>query len=173
MYMTLCTTQQYLTHLHGHVLVKGNSHFNPHLTIKFILSNPTNNSDNTGILQVQNALVHERVNSTSIQELQFSKKHYVATVDTGEKNYSCRKEIINTITYFSSHKGREMYDYNIISIDYIKIGFQLPISEERQQKTDTCMLGYFNSMVLRKESLIQKRKRQFKMHQQIAYDLRY
>lgn len=47
-----------------------------------------------------------------------------------------------------------MYDYNIISIDYIKIGFQLPISEERQQKTDTCMLGYFNSMVLRKESLI-------------------
>lgn len=66
-----------------------------------------------------------------------------------------------------------MYDYNIISIDYIKIGFQLPISEERQQKTDTCMLGYFNSMVLRKESLIWKRKRQFKMHQQIAYDLRY
>lgn len=72
-----------------------------------------------------------------------------------------------------TEKGREMYDYNIISIDYIKIGFQLPISEERQQKTDTCMLGYFNSMVLRKESLIQKRKRQFKMHQQIAYDLRY
>lgn len=31
-----------------------------------------------------------------------------------------------------------MYDYNIISIDYIKLGFQLPISEERQQKTDTC-----------------------------------
>lgn len=46
-----------------------------------------------------------------------------------------------------------MYDYNIISIDYIKLGFQLPISEEKQ-KTDTYMLGYFNSMVLRKESLI-------------------
>lgn len=47
-----------------------------------------------------------------------------------------------------------MYDYNIISIDYIKLGFQLPKSEERQQKTDAYMLGYFNSMVLRKESLI-------------------
>lgn len=113
MYMTLCTTQQYFTHLHGHVLnVKGNSHFNPHLTIKFILSNPTNNSDNTGILQVQNALLHERVNSTSIQELQFSKE---------------------ALRCYSRYRGEKLfmqkrdYKYNYI--------FQLP-----QKRVGKCMI---------------------------------